>query len=180
VSDCFPLSLQNDQLEVDGLDGLLKSYKEALRGVTLSGPSKLSSIIKTTMKTASEPVTAKNQYYIILLILTDGEIEDMKESIDAIIEASKLPMSIIIVGIGDGNFANMHKLDSDDKKLTSGKKTAIRDIVQFVRFESFSGDGEKLAAATLQEIPKQFLTFMKIKGMKPIQNEAAQTRIVSL
>jgi hypothetical protein len=167
-------------MEVEGLEGLLKSYQQALRSVTLSGPSKLSSIIKAAIRSASEPITSKNQYYIIQLVLTDGEIEDMKESIEAIIDASKLPISIIIVGIGDGNFANMHKLDSDDRKLSTGKKSAIRDIVQFVRFESFSGDGEKLAAATLQEIPKQFLTFMKIKGMKPMQNESNSTKVVAL
>jgi hypothetical protein len=157
----------------------LKSYQQALRAVTLSGPSKLASIIKAAIRSASEPVTSRNQYYIILLILTDGEIEDMKDSIEAIIDASRLPISIIIVGIGDGNFANMHRLDSDDKKLVSGKKTAIRDIVQFVEFEGFSGDGEQLAAATLQEIPKQLLTFMKIKGMKPIQHEMV-TKVVKL
>ena len=33
----------------------------------------------------------------------------------AIIRASRLPMSIIIVGVGDANFASMQALDADDK-----------------------------------------------------------------
>ena len=44
--------------------------------------------------------TADNQEYHILLILTDGIINDMRQSIDALVGASKLPLSVIIVGIG--------------------------------------------------------------------------------
>lgn len=39
--------------------------------------------------------------YHILLILTDGEIHDMEETKNIIIKASSLPLSIIIVGVGN-------------------------------------------------------------------------------
>jgi hypothetical protein len=42
--------------------------------------------------------------YIILLILTDGAINDMEETKKVIVEAAWNPMSIIVVGIGDENF----------------------------------------------------------------------------
>lgn len=38
----------------------------------------------------------------------------MDESVECIIQASHLPLSIIIIGIGDANFDNMHVLDGDD------------------------------------------------------------------
>lgn len=41
---------------------------------------------------------------MILFILTDGEIHDKLEVIDLLIKCDKLPLSIIIVGIGNGNF----------------------------------------------------------------------------
>ena len=41
-----------------------------------------------------------NQKYTILLILTDGEITDLADTKRAIIRASHLPISIIIVGVG--------------------------------------------------------------------------------
>ena len=48
-------------------------------------------------------------------------------------EASTLPLSIIIIGIGQADFDSMEELDSDNVQLTapSGRKAA-RDIVQFV------------------------------------------------
>jgi Copine len=71
--------------------------------------------------------------YHILLILTDGEIHDMKESSDLIVECAKYPLSIIIVGIGSADFSNMEQLDGDEVRLRNSKgEPAVRDIVQFV------------------------------------------------
>ncbi len=47
-------------------------------------------------------------------MLTDGAISDMADTKRAIIAASRLPMSIIIVGVGSANFSAMDELDSDD------------------------------------------------------------------
>jgi hypothetical protein len=68
--------------------------------------------------------------YQVLLILTDGGVADMAETIDAIIEASTQPMSIIIVGIGAGDFKNMELLDCDGGRISREDRAAARDIVQ--------------------------------------------------
>ena len=48
-----------------------------------------------------------------MLLLTDGVISDMPETVDAVVEASYLPISLIIVGVGNATFAQMDFLDSD-------------------------------------------------------------------
>ena len=63
-------------------------------------------------------------------ILTDGIITDMEETKAAIVEASHLPLSIIIVGVGNENFKDMEILDADRGMLKSKVGTAVRDIVQ--------------------------------------------------
>ena len=73
-----------------------------------------------------------NQHYTILLIITDGVINDLEPTKAAIIQASLQPLSIIIVGVGNADFAEMEVLDSDDKLLSSNGRSAVRDIVQFV------------------------------------------------
>jgi hypothetical protein len=95
--------------------------------------------------------------YYILLILTDGEIHDMEETMAEIAGFSEenIPVSIIIIGIGSQNFSNMVKLDGDDVEISKG----CRDLVQFVKFEdviSRSNKGEaseNLAALVLEEVP---------------------------
>ena len=49
-------------------------------------------------------------------MLTDGVISDMTETKRAVIHASRLPLSIIIVGVGDANFTAMNELDADEQK----------------------------------------------------------------
>ena len=56
-----------------------------------------------------------------MIILTDGEIHDISETTDLIIELSKCPVSIIIIGVGSENFEKMRFLDSDDKVLRGSK-----------------------------------------------------------
>ena len=51
---------------------------------------------------------------------------------EAIINASALPMSIIIVGVGNEDFSSMEFLDSDGQLLRHNGRSAARDIVQFV------------------------------------------------
>lgn len=93
--------------------------------------------------------------------------------IKAIVAASHLPMSIIIVGIGNANFPSMSELDSDNGLLSAGGRTASRDIVQFVAFRDYLNQpdpyraGQELARALLAEIPNQLVSFMKSKNLSP-------------
>lgn len=70
-----------------------------------------------------------------MLLLTDGEIFDMPKTIDLIVEASRLPCSIVIVGVGNERFEKMEALDGDGGMLRDSKGVlAARDTVQFVKF----------------------------------------------
>ena len=72
----------------------------------------------------------KLSMYHILLILTDGVIHDMQKTKDLIVECSKYPLSIIIVGIGNSDFTDMIELDGDNQILRNSKsEPAQRDIV---------------------------------------------------
>lgn len=79
---------------------------------------------------------------MIVFILTDGDIHDKQQVIDQIIECCNLPISIIIVGVGNGPFDIMNEIDDDDCKMvdTKGRKTT-RDLVQFVEFKKFRNNG---------------------------------------
>jgi hypothetical protein len=45
-----------------------------------------------------------NQKYNILVILTDGVIMDQDQTIKEIVNGSDLPLSVIIIGVGDADF----------------------------------------------------------------------------
>ena len=54
--------------------------------------------------------------YHVMLILTDGDIHDMIETVDLIVALSLYPVSIIIIGIGKDEFEKMNFLDSGDRQ----------------------------------------------------------------
>ena len=96
--------------------------------------------------------------YHIFVILTDGCMHDLRDTVDVILECTNFPVSIIIIGVGDADFTAMEQLDSDDRLLLDGwNKEAQRDIVQFVDFNEFKDgtviNGDYLAEAVLQEVP---------------------------
>ena len=77
----------------------------------MSGPTYFSSILRAILDYMK--VTLTFPLYHILLIITDGVIHDMSSTIDLIVECSKYPLSIIIVGVGEEDFSNMIELDGD-------------------------------------------------------------------
>ena len=134
VSHCFHLNGYENP-EVEGVKGILESYRNAMYGgISLSGPTNFSPWLKTIINFVKGNL--HNFEYMIVLYVTDGAITDMTETIDSIVEASYLPISIIIVGVGDADFTRMEILDSDDDVLhNSAGHKAVRDIVQFVEFK---------------------------------------------
>jgi len=171
VSHEFFLTLDPKNPYCNGLDEIMAAYFNSLYNVQLYGPTNFSPVIRHVAKFADAYQTDPNNYFI-LLIITDGIITDFEETKRSIIEASHLPMSIIIVGVGEEDFSAMDDLDSDDSLLRSGSLVAKRDIVQFVELRKFlqnNGQWSKqlLAKEVLAEIPAQLLSYMKSKGYKP-------------
>jgi hypothetical protein len=94
------------------VQGILQAYRQNLPNIGLYGPTLFAHILKTTIDQIKPRLN--EMMYNILLILTDGEIHDMPATKDLIVEASCLPFSIIIVGVGKEKFEMMIELDSDD------------------------------------------------------------------
>jgi len=54
----------------------------------------------------------------------------MQETKNLLVQAGKLPLSVIIIGVGEGDFTNMQILDGDDIVVTDDKrKKTVRDCV---------------------------------------------------
>nr|XP_018902724.1 PREDICTED: copine-8-like [Bemisia tabaci] len=171
ISHEFYVNLSQNNPYCDGLKGVVDSYRSCIRQVQLYGPTNFSPVINHVAKFAA--AYQDGSQYFILLIITDGIITDMEHTKGAIVHASTLPMSIIIVGVGQANFAAMSELDADTVPLVYNNVKAFRDIVQFVPFSDFQNVKNPLLAKTylakevLAEIPEQIVSFMKSKNIVP-------------
>ena len=169
VDHCFPLNCNPNDPEINGIDGILQAYRVVLNNTQLFGPTYFHYFIDRLNAQVKEDVARENyNNYNILMILTDGIIEDMDDTINSLVEASYLPISVIIIGIGNADFSNMDVLDADDEPLfdQSGRK-ADRDLVQFVPYKNFQNNGQKLAEQVLEEIPRQIVEYYQHKKIAP-------------
>ncbi|KAM6910019.1 copine-4 [Xenentodon cancila] len=170
VSHDFAVNFNEENPECAGIQGVVEAYQACLPKLQLYGPTNIAPIIQKVAKTASQEVHTKEaMQYFILLILTDGVITDMADTREAIVQASHLPMSVIIVGIGNADFSDMQMLDGDDGILRSPKgEPVLRDIVQFVPFRNFKhASPAALAKSVLAEVPNQVVDYYNSKGIKP-------------
>nr|XP_020456973.1 copine-8 [Monopterus albus] len=173
VSHEFALNGSPQNPYCAGIDGVMEAYYQSLKSVQLYGPTNFSPVINHVARYAAS-VKDGSQYFV-LLIITDGVISDMAQTKESIVNASCLPMSIIIVGVGPAEFDAMIELDGDEVRISSRGRYAERDIVQFVPFRDYidrTGNHilsmARLAKDVLAEIPDQFLSYMRTRGIKPL------------
>uniref|UniRef100_A0A669QMI4 Copine-3 n=1 Tax=Phasianus colchicus TaxID=9054 RepID=A0A669QMI4_PHACC len=172
VSHEFALNFNPDNPYCQGIQGIVDAYRQILPQIRLYGPTNFSPIINHVARFAAHSAQQRTaSQYFVLLIITDGEITDLDQTRQAIVNASKLPMSIIIVGVGEADFKAMEFLDGDNgvlKSLTG--EPAARDIVQFVPFRQFrNAPREALSQVVLAEVPKQLVSYYKLQGWPPVK-----------
>merc|ERR1719506_348872 len=172
TTHCFPVTLNQSQHDVYGINGVHQAYVQSFQTgrVALSGPTYFAPMLKAMREKATNSMSQLHQKYHVMLILTDGAIMDMKHTVDEIVMLSRLPLSIIVIGVGPADFSSMEKLDGDVQPLRHSRASigvCKRDIVQFVPFNKYKGRPADLASATLRELPGQVELYMRMNGLKP-------------
>jgi len=150
--DCFPFF--PDGRACFGIQEVQNRYTQLAQTVELSGPTNFGPVIRATIEIAK-----RDHGYLILLIVADGQVNDEKDTVQAIIEASHYPISICMVGVGDGPWALMEKFDDKIK----GRKFDNFQFVPFDRITNMSENAEvDFARSALMEIPDQYMAIKKL------------------
>jgi hypothetical protein len=139
-----------------GVSQVLARYNEIIPTVQLSGPTTFAPLIKKAIDIVKET----SQYHI-LLILTDGDVTNKRETTAAIIEASKYPLSIVTVDIGDADFTLMHEYDDElpERQFDNFQFVEFSKIINNPRVENAD---VAFAVEALQEIPDQYKAIKRL------------------
>ncbi|KAG6971294.1 hypothetical protein JG688_00004479 [Phytophthora aleatoria] len=101
------------------LENIRSHYREVVRNVVMAGPTSFAPIINEAIN-----IVNRTGDYHILVIIADGQVtrsvdipphavsKNEKETIDAITYASNFPLSIVMVGVGDGPWESMIYFDN--------------------------------------------------------------------
>ncbi|KAB0399017.1 hypothetical protein E2I00_004154 [Balaenoptera physalus] len=172
VSHEFALNFNPNNPYCAGIQGIVDAYRQALPQVRLYGPTNFAPIINHVARFAAQAAHQRTaSQYFVLLLLTDGAVTDVEATREAVVRASYLPMSVIIVGVGGADFEAMEQLDADGGPLrTRSGEAAARDIVQFVPYRRFqNAPREALAQTVLAEVPTQLVSYFKAQGWAPFK-----------
>ncbi|NP_001164964.1 copine-1 isoform X2 [Oryctolagus cuniculus] len=172
VSHEFALNFNPRNPYCAGIQGIVDAYRQALPQVRLYGPTNFAPIINHVARFAAQAAhQGTASQYFVLLLLTDGAVTDVEATREAVVRASNLPMSVIIVGVGNADFEAMEQLDADGGPLrTHFGEAAARDIVQFVPYRRFqNAPREALAQTVLAEVPTQLVSYFKAQGWPPFK-----------
>lgn len=92
----------------NGFQEVLARYSSITPTIKLAAPTTFAPLIKETIQ-----IVKRTKEYHILLIIADGEVStsEIEPTAAAIVEASHYPISIIMVGVGDGPWEAMEEFD---------------------------------------------------------------------
>jgi len=141
----------------NGCAEVLGRYAEIVPCAQLSGPTSFAPLINK----AIEIVSATRQYHI-LVIIADGQVSSIKPTADAIVRASSYPLSIIMVGVGDGPWDVMETFDDElpQRRFDNFQFVDFNSVMTRPRVENYDCE---FAVAALQEIPDQFSEIKRLQ-----------------
>ncbi|XP_052217986.1 uncharacterized protein LOC127835591 [Dreissena polymorpha] len=136
-----------------GFREVLSAYESVVGRVSLSGPTNFAPIINIAIR-----IVELTRLFHTLVIVSDGQKVSEQATRDAIVEASNWPLSIILVGVGDGPWTQMQEYEDSFP-------TRKFDNFQFVHFESRFPIA-KFAFSALMKIPDQYKRIKELGLLK--------------
>jgi len=139
-----------------GFEEALRRYTEITPMVQLSGPTSFAPLIKEAIR-----IVKDLKAYHILVIIADGQVDSVKETAAAIVEAANYALSIIMIGVGDGPWDLMEEFDD---KLPKRKFDNFQFVPFFETMQKAENRDIAFSLAALMEIPDQY-KFIKKLGL---------------
>ncbi|CAL5971339.1 Copine_I [Hexamita inflata] len=155
----FP-QLMNEHFQ--GMAAVKQAYRQALTFAVLSGPTTLAPAINKGVEICKAYQSQNIKQQVILLILTDGDVSDEARDCQAVCEASNYPISICVIGVGDGPFDKMERFDN----LKQGRRF---DNFHFTDFAKFMKKAQRMENPELQFAADVFVEIgAQFKAMKKL------------
>ncbi|KAF5958893.1 hypothetical protein HYC85_006118 [Camellia sinensis] len=160
-------SFYPDKRICNGFEEVLKRYKELVPHLKLSGPTSFAPIIEMAITIVEQ----SDCQYHVLVIIADGPVTGAKgswdpspleeETINAIVNAREYPLTIIVVGVGDGPWDTMKNVlghpsvrNYKNFQANINRKIMSKDM-------DISRKEAAFARAALRGIPSQYKATLK-------------------
>ena len=178
-------SFFRDNETANSLESLVARYKEIARVVDMSGPTTFAPLIHQAMR----DVHKGGMKFHMLLILADGQVsnECLDDTKSAIVAASKFPISIVMVGIGDGPWDEMKTFDDSitEREWDNFQFVEFNTIVKRTPSAQEGRHEELMFEGVFGEVPEQLSTTQNLAKehstteIEAILNSLPETRVLN-
>ncbi|TMS38420.1 hypothetical protein L596_005150 [Steinernema carpocapsae] len=151
----FPIHIKGSQY-VDGSQGLVEHYRQTLMNVLPFAPTDYSEVIYHVLTLAKAAVKNKGnplEFYFLLAIFTNGNLKEEQATVNALVEASYFPISVVFVPVYNqthpmcgGDSMRLKRLLSPTLKMKAGTGLK-RQMVSLI-------DEQLTPEAVLADVPR--------------------------
>lgn len=174
-------SFYPDERFCNGFEDVLSRYREIVPHLRLAGPTSFAPIIEMAMTIVEQ---SGGQYHV-LVIIADGQVTrsvdtdrgklspQEQKTVNAIVEASNFPLSIILVGVGDGPWDMMKEFDDNIPARAFDNFQFVNSTEIMSKNVAPSRKETEFALSALMEIPSQYKATIELsilgsqKGKSP-------------
>ena len=151
-TDYFNLALKENEI-LTGFTNIEKAYEEVLDKITYTNQYSLSPLINNIKNIIYSKYKPDTYNLLFLLINSPPKQQDYQKCIDAFIENTYLPLSVIIIGIGNNELEDVKKLFMPKIKFSSKDIEKFRTNVNFFSLKDCNFNNDILKNKCLKDIP---------------------------
>lgn len=162
----FNMNLK-DKSPLHGYTNIERAYKECLKKINYCYNASLSPLVRNIKHIILDNYKEEDYYIFLLLISNPPKREDIQNCIDVFIENTYLPLSVVVIGIGDKDFKDIKNICSRKHKYSSKDQEKLRNNIYFFPLKDFNFKYDLVLNECLKEIPKQLVEYYSINKTSP-------------
>ena len=158
TSHCLNVNFKDDP-GISTIDNVIQEYQNCLKEIELDGPTLICPVIDNCKKMINNNKSIS--IYNVLMIITDGIIDDICNVIDSVVDAQSLPLCILIIGIGEEPTEEMRRLNMELGPLyDSNEKRMDRKVVTYIHFQNYQNNFNMLKNELMKTIPENVIEYL--------------------
>lgn len=172
ISNFFPCS---GDLEISRTDlkDVLKDYRKTLGHCQLCSPAVFAPCLEFIIPRIEANLEKNPDNYTTVVFLANESDKGMAKTLDWMVKASNLPLSILILGIGDADFSEFGIFTKDTRKLIGSNLEHIkRDFVNFMKFDgkAVRKNPAQFVEKIFSALPTQIIEYYEMVDRNPGEN----------
>ncbi|CAN8015952.1 hypothetical protein HPB47_016605 [Ixodes persulcatus] len=139
---------------------LMCAYTHTAQKVQLSGPTSLAPLLQK-----AQEIAAHSREFHVVLVLTDGQLDPAGEASSrrAVVSCSQLPLSLVLVALGDGPWPALQRWDDElpERRFDNLQLVRHAEVTRGCR-----NPDAALALHALMEVPDQYRAAVQLGLLK--------------